>query len=62
MLKTKKMKTLKEIIENNISVLEKNKEWLIDRTYEEAAEEIQININILLGILSEHKNQKKEDE
>ena len=56
------MKTLKEIIENNISVLEKNKEWLIDRTYEEAAEEIQININILLGILSEHKNQKKEDE
>jgi len=62
MLKTKKMKTLKEIIENNISVLEKNKKWLMNRSYEEAAEEIQININILLGILSEHKNQKKEDE
>jgi hypothetical protein len=56
------MKTLKEIIENNISVLEKNKKWLMNRSYEEAAEEIQININILLGILSEHKNQKKEDE
>ena len=56
------MKTLKEIIENNISVLEKNKKWLTDRSYEEAAEETQININILLGILSEHKNQKKEDE
>jgi len=56
------MKTLKEIIENNISVLEKNKKWLMDRSYVEAAEETQININILLGILSEHKNQKKEDE
>ena len=62
MLKTKKMKTLKEIIENNISVLEKNKKWLTDRSYEEAAEETQININILLGILSEHKDQKKEDD
>ena len=62
MLKTKKMKTLKEIIENNIAALEKGKKWLTDRNYEEAAEETQININILLGILSEHKNQKKEDE
>ncbi len=62
MLKTKKMKTLKEIIENNIAALEKGKKWLTDRSYEEAAEETQININILLGILSEHKDQKKEDE
>ncbi len=56
------MKTLKEIIENNIAALEKGKKWLTDRSYEEAAEETQININILLGILSEHKDQKKEDE
>ena len=52
------MKTLEEIINKNIEHLEKAKKMSIDKGHDAIANEIQININILLGTLHEHKNQK----
>jgi len=54
------MKTLEEIIEKNIKHLKKTKEMSMSKGHEAMANETQIIINVLLGILSEHKNQVEE--
>ena len=51
------MKTLEEIIERNIKHLKKTKEMSMSKGHEVFANETQIIINVLLGILHEYKNQ-----
>jgi hypothetical protein len=53
------MKTLEEIINNNIEHLKKSKEMCLNKGHEDLANEIQISINILLGTLHEYKNQNE---
>tara|TARA_R110000744_G_scaffold108662_1_gene205691 strand:- start:250 stop:402 length:153 start_codon:yes stop_codon:yes gene_type:complete len=50
------MKTLEEIIENNIEILEKNKKEFAEFV---GTNEMQITINVLQGLLNEYKNQNK---
>ena len=53
------MKTLEQIILENIEHLKKAKEKYMSEGHEAFANDIQININILSGRLHEYKNQNK---
>jgi len=52
------MKTLEQIINNRTENFEKIKETLMNSGDEDSANEVQIHLNLLSGILSEYKSQK----
>jgi len=55
--KIKTMKTLEEIIEENIKYLTKGKEMAMSNGHEDVANQIQIGLNTLEGAIHKYKNQ-----